>query len=242
MNLLAIETATDVCAVALLKDEMPVIELTLDRPRSHAENLVPMIRDALRYGDIPSSSLDGIAVSIGPGSYTGLRIGVSTAKGLAYSHNLKVVGVPSLDALAAEAIAAASTGDTVIAAFNSRRNEVYTAIYHIGRKSELETVEDAWPLDLDDAEAVEKLAAYEPLILAGEGANRLANALESVGVHSSRVLDPIAIRPSAVSVGRLGLARLEQGLVENIATFEPFYLKEFIARKQKKSIFDRLPF
>ena len=242
MNLLAIETATDVCAVALLKDGIPVAELSLDRSRSHAENLVPMIRDALRYGELSASELTGVAVSSGPGAYTGLRRGVSTAKGLAYSNNLQVVGVPSLEALAAAAVPAAPTGSTIVAAFNSRRHEVYAAVFQIGQDGLPETVEAARPIDLGDPSSVRELSTIESPIFVGEGAGKLAKALEATGTNSFRVLDSTLIKPSAVSVGRLGMVRMERGMVENIATFEPFYLKEFIARKQKKSVFDRLPF
>src|SRR5690554_576977 len=102
VNLLAIETATNVCSVAVAQSGRLRAEISLSRPRAHAEHLVPMIQDALRYADVRADQLQVVAVSSGPGSYTGLRIGVSTAKGLAEAVEAALVGVPTLMGLAAQ--------------------------------------------------------------------------------------------------------------------------------------------
>lgn len=117
------ETATDVCAVAVSRDGVLLVEVTLDEPRRHAERLVPMVDEALTSAGVSPADLTAVAVSAGPGSYTGLRIGASTAKGVAFALSIPLVPVPSLQALAASVEVPAGT--LVVAAFGARRGEVY---------------------------------------------------------------------------------------------------------------------
>src|SRR5690606_13682330 len=125
----AIETATTVCSVALWTDEDVVVEAALYRPRAHAENLVPLIGDVLRYGAIAPRDVDAVAVSAGPGSYTGLRIGASTAKGLVTAVDAELVAVPSLEALASAAADLIGESDMLLAVFGARRDEVFAAAF-----------------------------------------------------------------------------------------------------------------
>jgi tRNA threonylcarbamoyladenosine biosynthesis protein TsaB len=238
MRLIALETATDVCSVALLEGNQ-AIHLTLDRPRAHAEQLVPMIGDVLSYAGLRPTDLDAVAVSMGPGSYTGLRIGVSTAKGLVRAVGCALVGVPTLDALAAPAALLAAPGDTVCAVLHARRDEVYAAVYEVGAGHE--------PVPLNAAAAVHTadLAAWLPaerrgsLWLSGPAAECLRAALGDAA--TVRILPPPLCAPSARWTGRLGLERLKDGAQEDPTTFEPFYLKPFVA-KQSRSVFEKLPF
>lgn len=240
MRLIALETATDVCSVALLEGNQ-AIHLTLDRPRAHAEQLVPMIGDVLSYAGIRPTDLDAVAVSMGPGSYTGLRIGVSTAKGLVRAVGCALVGVPTLDALAAPAALLAEPGDTVCAVLNARRDEVYAAAYAVGPGHE--------PVPLGGASAVRtaEVTAWLPterrgsLWLTGNAAERVRAALADAPTAAVRALPPSLCAASARWVGRLGLERLKDGAQEDPTTFEPFYLKAFVA-KASRSVFEKLPF
>ena len=130
-TLLALETATDVCSVAVLRDGAVTAQASLHRPRVHAEQLVPLVDNLLERAAVNRADLDAIAVSMGPGSYTGLRIGVSTAKGLAMALDAALIGVPTLEALAASVQPAAATGDVACALLDARRDEVYAAAYEI---------------------------------------------------------------------------------------------------------------
>ncbi len=236
--LIALETATDVCGVALAQAGRVTVELTLSRPRAHAENLVPLIADALRYAGLPVTALDAVAVSQGPGSYTGLRIGVSTAKGLAMAVGARLIGVPSLAALAHQAAPAARPGDFIGAAFNARRDEVYAAVYAVGEAGALTPVVPETACA--PAELPARLPAHPPgcLWLTGEGAPALAQALTPALTGYPRIkLLPVSV--SAAAVARLALTR-DTG--EDLATFEPFYLKAFVARRRTRSVYDRLPF
>ena len=232
--LLALETATDVCSVALVDGGRVVGLAEVLRPRSHAALLAPLVRDVLAQHDATTADLAAVAVSAGPGSYTGLRIGASTAKGLAWAHGVPLVAVPSLEALAWGAQDVLAEGDVLVAAFNSRRGEVYAAAF--SRDGET-LVEMAPPSAL----LLTELSGWLPdhggaCWIAGEAGALVAGALAT----PCRVLDPARVRPSAAHVGVLGWARWQAGAVEDVARFEPAYLKAFVA-KRGGSIFDRLP-
>ena len=240
-TLLALETATDVCSVALMQGDRVTVSLALTRLRAHAETLAPLIQEALRYGGIAPRDLDGVAVSSGPGSYTGLRIGVSTAKGLALAADAPLVAVPSLEALAASVAPLAAPGEAVCALFNARRHEVYAAVFLVAEKNILEARAETAALRVDD------VSGWLPEIkgrlwLVGEGAPRVVSALEDHLTGDVRLLDPSVFAPSATSVARLARPSLLGGQVEDVARFEPFYLQAFVAKTPQSSIFEKLPF
>lgn len=240
MNLVAIETATRVCSVALWMDGDVVVEAALNRPRAHAENLVPLIGDVLRYGGIASRDVDAVAVSAGPGSYTGLRIGASTAKGLIAAVDAELVAVPSLEALASAAADVISEPDILLASFGARRDEVFAAAYYRQTDGSLgihrETAAIA-PLDV-----VSWIGDVEgSIFLVGDGAAGIAAAWDGKPTRM-RHLSADVVRPSAASVARLGVERLFRGDVVDVANFEPFYLKDFVAKRPSASAFDKLPF
>lgn len=241
-TILALETATDVCSVALLQGEKVTVSLTLARPRAHAENLVLLIRDALRYATISVSDLDAIAVSKGPGSYTGLRIGVSTAKGLAAASNTPLIGVPSLEALASSALPTATPGDLVVPAFNARRDEVYIAAYQVTQDHTLTPYAETAAKTLPDLLAWLDAPASARLWVLGDGAAKITSTLAEIPDATLHVLATETHAPSADWVARVALSYWQAGNVEDLATFEPFYLKAFVAKKQKRSIFEKLPF
>ncbi len=151
MLTLGIETAADTCAVALLDGSNPLVELAILTPRSHATRLAPLIREALAHAGAQPADLDVIAVSAGPGSYTGLRIGLSTAKGLCLASGAALAAVPTLDALADAALMPAEDGDGVVVAARSRRGEIYGAAFDV-RDHELVTTRDSAPVAFADLE------------------------------------------------------------------------------------------
>lgn len=231
--LLSIETATSVCSVALVSEGEVVGLAETTEPRQHASRLVPLIQDLLAEHGLVPSDLSAIAVSAGPGSYTGLRIGASTAKGLAWAHGLDLVAVPSLDALALAAQPRLAADACLLTAFNSRRGEAYVALYCNNGTLGTERPADALPLG--------ELAAWLPaevtsLTVAGEAGAAVADALD---LPTNR-LDPAEVRPTAATVGMLGWVRWKAGTLEDVAAFEPAYLKAFVAERGG-SIFDRLP-
>lgn len=237
-TLLGLETATDTCSVALMQDERVTVELALHRPRVHAEHLADLVQEALHHGEITADDLTAVAVSMGPGSYTGLRIGVSTAKGLALSAEADLVAVPSLKALAARLASLADPGDWVLPCFPSRRGEVYAAAYHVHENATLSEKRAASALRLEDAVDWLDPPSVRRLWLLGPGSPHLRPALEDA-VLPLHALAPESWPPSASSVARLGHERWTAGTTENVVTFEPFYLKDFVAQK-KRSPLERL--
>ncbi|MDQ7041037.1 MAG: tRNA (adenosine(37)-N6)-threonylcarbamoyltransferase complex dimerization subunit type 1 TsaB [Rhodothermus sp.] len=228
--LLALETATDVCSVALFADEILCFEVILQRGRVHAEQLVPLIANALERCERQATELDAVVVSMGPGSYTGLRVGVSTAKGLAEATGAALIGVPTLEALAASVTPYAAPRDIVIPLLNSRRTEVYTAAYQIKADGTLHPLTE--PVALE-ATAVPDWMPHPDrpahTWLVGEGVRRVAAHLPT-SATTFRMLNPAQHNLRAFWVGWLGLERYRSQRFEDVAAFEPFYLKDFVAK------------
>ncbi|MEM8601969.1 MAG: tRNA (adenosine(37)-N6)-threonylcarbamoyltransferase complex dimerization subunit type 1 TsaB [Bacteroidota bacterium] len=238
MLTLGIETATDVCSVALLDGDALLAEASLRLPRQHAARLVPLVRDVLAHTGRAATDLDLVAVSEGPGSYTGLRIGVSTAKGLAIAADARLVGVPSLEALACQAAPLAQPGDRIAVAFPSRRGEVYAAGFVVSPEHDIASLPGAGPtaIVLDEAAAwwPDSDAAATTWLL-GPAAPQLGAALAR---PLTRLLDAARFAPSAALVARLGRERAydahgDAWRTEDVASFEPSYLKEFVAGKPR---------
>jgi tRNA threonylcarbamoyladenosine biosynthesis protein TsaB len=223
VTLLALETATDTCGAALLQDEQVVAEAHLHRPRVHAERLTPLVEDVLAHADVTAADLDAVAVSMGPGSYTGLRIGVSTAKGWALATDADLVGLPTLEAYAARVRPMAAPGDVLCPLIDARRDEVYAAAYRV-TADDLAVQAETKALTVDALS--EWIGAVEGrLWLMGDGAAKSRDALASVGTAQT-VLSPDVVAPSAAWVARRGQTRLHAHGPDDRSTFEPLYVKE----------------
>jgi tRNA threonylcarbamoyladenosine biosynthesis protein TsaB len=223
VTLLALETATDTCGAALLQDEQVVAEAHLHRPRVHAERLTPLVEDVLAHADVTAADLDAVAVSMGPGSYTGLRIGVSTAKGWALATDADLVGLPTLEAYAARVRPMAAPGDVLCPLIDARRDEVYAAAYRV-TADDLAIQAETKALTVDALS--EWIGAVEGrLWLMGDGAAKSRDALASVGTAQT-VLSPDVVAPSAAWVARRGQTRLHAHGPDDRSTFEPLYVKE----------------
>ena len=223
MTLLALETATETCGVALLQENHVVAEAHLYQPRVHSARLTPLIEDVLRRADVESSALDAVAVSMGPGSYTGLRIGVSTAKGWALSTGADLVGVPTLAAYAAQLRPMTVPGDVVAALLDARRDEVYAGAF---RRTGDGLVEHA-PTNALTVDALSEWIGTVDgrLWFVGDGGEKSRAALDGVGTDRL-LLPPDEVTPSAAWVGRCGQDRLADEGPDDVSTFEPLYVKE----------------
>ena len=223
MTILALETATDVCGAALLDDAAVVAEAHLRRPRVHSARLTPLVEDVLAHAERAPDALDAVAVSMGPGSYTGLRIGVSTAKGWARATEAALIGVPTLEAYAAQLRPVTRPGDVACALLDARRDEVYAgAVRRVddGMEPHVETTAlavDALPDWLGPVEG--RLWAL------GDGAEKSRSALEAAA-PSLTVLPPDEVAPSAAWVGRRGRARLDRRGPDDLSSLEPLYVKD----------------
>ena len=230
--ILCIETGTDICSVGLSRDGELVSLRESVEGRDHAKRVGVFVDELLRENGIAPDELEAIAVGMGPGSYTGLRIGVSFAKGMCYGLQIPLVAVGSLDALAEVAIEDNEAGilnvenwDNAVLCpmVDARRMEVYTQMFS----------PQGEPLNEVSAEIVtpESFAEWRKerqLVIFGNGAAKCCEVLPDATY--------IDITPSARGLARLAEQRLQQGKTEDIAYFEPFYLKDFIVIPSKKKL------
>ncbi len=220
--ILNIETSTTNCSVALSQNGR-VIGYKEDNSSaySHAERLHVYIDDVLKTASVSIDQLNAIAISKGPGSYTGLRIGVSAAKGLCYALNLPLISVPTLEALAHQV---ETPKGPIIAMLDARRMEVYSAIYdaqHIEiRSTEAEVL---------TPELYHELLDKSPVYFIGNGVAKTKALITHK--NAQFVEDKL---PSAQQMCALSYDKFKSNAFEDVAYFEPFYLKDFIAIPSKK--------
>lgn len=220
--ILSIETSTTNCSVSLSKQgETLVLKEDNNSNYSHAESLHVFIDEVLKTARIEKKHLDAIAVSKGPGSYTGLRIGVSAAKGLCYALNKPLISISTLHALAHKVT---TNKGVIIPMLDARRMEVYSAIYN----SDYSIRRSIQAQVLDASSFKEELDSGKVLFI-GNGTEKTKGLL----FHDNAVYIDNEL-PSADQMSALAYAKYKISDFENLAYFEPFYLKDFIALKSKK--------
>lgn len=222
--ILSIETATSVCSVAVHDDNRILGKETLYIDKSHSGLLAPVIHSLLDHCGLALSDLDAVAVSEGPGSYTGLRIGVSTAKGLCFALDLPLIAVNTLEAMAYGVNKYNTHNALLCPMIDARRMEVYGLIMD----SDLQLIEETSPWIIDEQFMKEKLA-HKQMLLFGNGAFKCKSVVTSA---NAKVLDDVY--PDASNVGALAIRKFEDQDFVDVAYFEPFYLKEFKMSKPKK--------
>jgi tRNA threonylcarbamoyladenosine biosynthesis protein TsaB len=222
--ILSIETSTTVCSVALTKDNVVLSKEILFAEQSHSTHLTLLIDKVLKNVDHTMSELDAVAVSEGPGSYTGLRIGVSTAKGLCYALSIPLISVSTLAAMAHQMIRQEQKKVLYVPMLDARRMEVYTATYN----RSMAILDEVRPLVLDENSFSETLRDHSVFFF-GNGSAKFAEVLSH---ENARFFADVV--PEAWSVGLLAADKLKKGQVADVAYFEPNYLKEYQATKPKK--------
>jgi len=223
--ILHIETATDVCSVALSKGT-EIIGLKEEAGgNNHAKHLLPFVDEVLKQSGESMSEINGVAVSIGPGSYTGLRIGVSTAKGIAYTAGIPVMAISTLESIAQGGKALWSGTSTeavqIVPMIDARRMEVFTTRFSYDMQS-LEEVS----AKIVDENTFSDLLSSEKVLFCGNGMPKCRELL-SVFSNACFIDAPI----SAKNMLPTALKKWQNNDFENVAYFEPFYLKEYVAAK-----------
>ncbi|MCK7589817.1 tRNA (adenosine(37)-N6)-threonylcarbamoyltransferase complex dimerization subunit type 1 TsaB [Subsaxibacter sp. CAU 1640] len=215
--ILNIETATTNCSVSLSKDgETLVLKEDNNLNYSHAESLHVYIDEVLKSVSLKASQLDAIAVSKGPGSYTGLRIGVSAAKGLCYALNIPLISVDTLHSLAHKVLCKGD--DIIVPMLDARRMEVYSAIYD----SKYFKIRDTEAQILNEDSFKQYLEKHKVHFI-GNGVDKLKTMITHY--NSEFIGDKL---PSASEMGMLAYDKYKKNDIEDVAYFEPYYLKEFI--------------
>ena len=220
--ILNIETSTKNCSVSISKDgSLLAIKELNNGNYSHAEVLHPFINAVLEEAQIKISDLDAVAVSKGPGSYTGLRIGVSAAKGLCFAQNIPLISIETLTSLAH---ATKVEDGVIIPMLDARRMEVYAAVYN----SEYDQVREIKAEIIDEDSYSEYLEKGKVYFL-GDGAEKCKEMIKST---NAIFIDDAF--PSANELCELAYGKYKKNDIEDVAYFEPFYLKDFIVVPEKK--------
>ena len=233
--ILHIETATDICSVALSEGDRQLSLIESGQERSHASLLNSFIRQSAAQAGKELKDLHGVAVSKGPGSYTGLRIGVSTAKGLAYALEIPLIATGTLESMASgspshtavrELISSHDNQLLLCPMLDARRMEVYTGFY----TSEGDLFRQV-SADIIDEESYQEILEAHPVCFFGNGADKCKEVLDHPNAH---FID--GINPSSSTMIAPVLKKYQLKQFEDVAYFEPFYLKDFIATVPKKKL------
>lgn len=232
-TILHIETSTKACSVAVTEDGQCIFEqVEHGEHGAGAEKLGTMVDEALSFTDNHAIPFDAVAVSCGPGSYTGLRIGVSMAKGICYGRDLKLLAVPTLELLCVpvllrESIAGSASADSpeplLCPMLDARRMEVYAALYDRALKPVRPV-----SADIVDANTYKEYLDQRPIYFFGPGAAKCMDTINHPNAHYIDGMEPLAkwMQPLAEK-------RFLNGQFEDVAYFVPFYLKDFVAIKPK---------
>ncbi|PWJ55266.1 tRNA threonylcarbamoyladenosine biosynthesis protein TsaB [Dyadobacter jejuensis] len=227
MLLLSIDSSTRGCSVALYQDQVLLATNDLFTDRSSSAMLTILLDNLVRSTGHSLHDLDAVAVAKGPGSYTGLRVAVSTAKGLCFALEKPLLAANTLAGMAQQVYGFFSDDTWFCPMIDARRMEVYAAIYN----AQGQEMEPTKAIILDETSFAETLDSHR-LVFFGDGA---AKCKPLLGAHPQAIFLDEEIRPSASTIGKLALAAYEAGDFEDLATFEPYYLKDFMSPKPKKS-------
>lgn len=226
--ILHIETSTNVCSVAVSEDAQVIFEEQTHEGPNHAQVLAPFVDAALSFIESHAIPLDAVAVSSGPGSYTGLRIGVATAKGVAYARGVPLIAVPTLKLITVPTLLYRELPDDalLVPMIDARRMEVYAAVYDRA----LNTLREAQP-DIVDAKTYAEWLDRGPVYFMGNGAAKCKTIIDHRNAHFIDEQHPLAKHMAPLA--EMAHAR---GQFVDTAYFEPFYLKEFQASQPKQRL------
>ncbi|QNL21418.1 tRNA (adenosine(37)-N6)-threonylcarbamoyltransferase complex dimerization subunit type 1 TsaB [Hyphobacterium sp. CCMP332] len=219
---LCIETSDEICSVALNDSTGQIHTLESNEPKSHARVITKLITQILNKAGLEISKIDFVAVSSGPGSYTGLRIGISTAKGICYTLNKPLIAIDVFEIIKKTAIQQDLINDKIpFAMIDARRMEVYAQKW----RKDLTKEGFAFPLILDETFLLNE--KIDKLIFIGSGAKKVNLIKDNLDIEF------FDIRPHAKYMLEMAIQKFKNGETEDVAYFEPFYLKEFYITKPK---------
>jgi tRNA threonylcarbamoyladenosine biosynthesis protein TsaB len=230
-KILLIESSTALCSVALAEDGVITSYKESSAPKAHASLTAVFIQEALSERGIALNDCDAVCVSMGPGSYTGLRVGVSTAKGLCFGAGKPLLAVGTLDTLVAQAqFSSAETEANVeyryiVPMIDARRMEVYAAVFENGKQ-----ITETAPAIIDE-NSFSDILEQGPCLFIGDGAGKCADVIKHPNARFCQCW------PKASAMLAPAMKAYKEKRFEDVAYFEPFYLKEFVATVSKKKLF-----
>ena len=227
-RILLIETSTSLCSTALAENGTIISYRESSAPKAHASLTAVFIDDMLKENGISIADCDAVCVSMGPGSYTGLRVGVSTAKGLCFGSGKPLMAVGTLNTLVAQAIAEGLVPEGcryIIPMIDARRMEVYTAVF----TPDCQQITETEPVIVDENSFASQLEEGKVLFI-GDGAGKCADVIK----HPNASF--VQCWPKAEAMLMPALEEYKEKRFKDVAYFEPFYLKEFVATVSKKKM------
>ena len=226
--ILNIDTSTDVCSVAVSENGACIFNVEDHGGPNHSVKIGPFIDEAMSFADSHAIPFDAVAISCGPGSYTGLRIGVSAAKGVCFGRDLKLIAVPTLELMAVPVLLSEKVEENAMICpmIDARRMEVYSAVYDRALKP-LRKV----GADVVEADTYKEWLDKGPVYFFGNGAKKCK---EVITHPNARFID--GVEPLAKWMHPLAEKRFAEKRFEDVAYFVPFYLKDFVAKTPKKLI------
>ena len=222
-RIILIETSTSLCSVALAENGTVTAYRESSAPKAHASLTAVFVQEVLAERGLTLSDCDAVCVSKGPGSYTGLRVGVSTAKGLCFGSGKPLLAVGTLDTLVAQADN--SQFKFIIPMIDARRMEVYAAVFEGSRQ-----LTETTPVIVDENSFAEYLE-QGPCLFIGDGAGKCTDVIKHPNAHFCQC------NPKASAMLQPAIEAYNEKRFEDVAYFEPFYLKEFVATVSKKKLF-----
>lgn len=228
MKILGIESSSLVASVALLHDDKILAEYTLNHKKTHSQTLLPMLDEIVRITDTKLDELDAIAISAGPGSFTGLRIGAATAKGMGMALDKPLLAISTLEATAYNFM---HTGALICPIMDARRNQVYNALF----KYEKEFLRLSEDRALDIYELIEELRAFaSEVIFLGDGVPVYREIIEKEMKQKASFAPPHLSRQRAAALAALGAEYYQKRLFTSADEMRPFYLRKSQAEREKE--------
>lgn len=221
MKILAIDTSSSVCSTALLENENIIDENNLDNGRTHSENLMPLVKELLERNQLGLKNINLIAVTVGPGSFTGIRIGIATIKPMAEVFNIPIAGVTSLETLARND----ESKKNKIVLIDAKNNQVYAGVFD----KDYNLLEDYIADDINVV--IRKFSKYEDSVIIGD-AGILHKELLMDNIKNIEFSD--SNKQSAVSTGRIGYKKFLNKDLKDADTVLPTYLRKSQAERMKK--------
>ena len=229
MKILAFDSSGLVASVAIVQDDNLIAEYTTNYKKTHSQTLLPMLDEVVRMTETDKKSFDLLAVAAGPGSFTGLRIGSATVKGLALAWDIPVVAVPTLEALAYNAW---GSRRIICPIMDARRRQVYTGLYRFDKDDKMEVLMDQVPMDID--ELIEVLGDRgEEVLFVGDGIDVYADTIRQ------KMTVPFSFAPAHMNKQRAGSVaaaakkRYEEGIYTSGDDFAPEYLRQSQAERER---------
>ncbi len=218
--ILLIETSTQICSVAIAKNKKIIAKREIDIPNAHSSKLSLLIEEVIKDAEITYKELSAIAVSKGPGSYTGLRIGVSSAKGFAYALDIPLIGIETLRILY-KGVERKYPNSNTVAMIDARRMEVYSSIYD----EKGNVIKDISADIIDEGIYDKYLVGEKDFVFVGDGAEKSMNSFRD----NKNIRFDSEIHLTADLMAELAFEKYENKDFEDVAYFEPYYLKNFVA-------------